>query len=140
MNSIPQQFLISGTLLFLLSLLIGAAIPVLPVPRLGVSVHTTGLQSGLALLAFGLMWPYVALSPGLQRATEVLAVSGLYAIFLSMLLAALWGASRALPIAGTGHQASAFREGIVTALIASGSLAITVAVALILWGLGVSKA
>ena len=43
-------------------------------------------------------------------------------------------------IAGTGHKASAFRERIVTALIASGSLAITVAVALILWGLGVSKA
>ena len=41
--------------------------------------------------------------------------------------------------AGTGHQASAFREGIVTALIAGGSLAITVAVALILWGLCVSK-
>jgi len=139
MNAIPQQFLISGTLLFLLSLLVGIVIPVLSVPRLGVSVHTTGLQSGLALWAFGLMWPYVALSPGMQRATQVLAVSGLYAIFLSMLLAALWGASRSLPIAGTGHRASPFREGIVTVLIASGSLAITVATALVLWGLCISK-
>ena len=30
---------------------------------------------------------------------------GLYAIFASLLLAAVWGASQATPIAGAGHQA-----------------------------------
>jgi hydroxylaminobenzene mutase len=140
MNSIPQPLLIWGTIMFLLSLLIGIAIPALPNPRMGVSVHTTGLQSGLALWALGLMWQYIALPPGVQRATQVLAVSGLYAIFASMLLAALWGASRSLPIAGAGHQASPLRETVVTALIAGGSLAITVAIALVLWGLCAYKA
>ena len=139
MNSIPQQLLIWGTVLFLLSLLIGIAIPALPNPRMGVSAHTTGLQSGLALWALGLMWQYVALPAGAQRAAQVLAVSGLYAIFASMLLAALWGASRSLPIAGTGHQASPLRETVVTVLIAGGSLAITVAVAIVLWGLCAMK-
>jgi hydroxylaminobenzene mutase len=140
MNSIPLQLLISGTVMFLLSLLIGAAIPALPVPRMGVSVHTTGLQSGLTLWALGLMWQYIALPVGAQRATQVLAVSGLYAIFFSMLLAALWGASRSLPIAGAGHQASPQREAVVMTLMAGGSFAITIAVAFVLWGLCASKA
>lgn len=139
MNPIPQQFLISGTVLFLLSLLVGFAVPVLANPRMGVSVHVAGMQSGMALWAFGLMWHYVALPEGLQRAAQILAVVGLYAIFASILLAALWGASRSLPIAGAGHSASASREFVVTGLIASGSVAITIATIMVLWGLCASK-
>lgn len=140
MNAIPQQLLIWGTVMFLLGLLVGAAIPALPNPRMGVSVHTTGLQSGLALWALGLMWQHIALPSGLLSTTAVLAVVGLYAIFISMLLAALWGASRSLPLAGAGYHASPLRETVVTVLIAGGSLAITVAIGLVLWGLCVSRA
>jgi (hydroxyamino)benzene mutase len=81
MNPIPQQLLISGTVLFLLGLLIGFALQALPNPRTGVTLHATGLQSGMALWALGL-----------------------YAIFASLLLAAVWGTSRATPIAGAGQQ------------------------------------
>jgi hydroxylaminobenzene mutase len=62
-------------------------------------------------------------------------VVGLYAIFTSLFLAALWGTSRATPIAGAGHQASPMRETVVTVLLAGGSLASVVAVVLVLWGL-----
>jgi hydroxylaminobenzene mutase len=135
MNPIPQQLLISGTVLFLLGLLIGFALQALPNPRMGVTLHATGLQSGMALWALGLMWQRVALSAGAQRATQVLAVAGLYSIFASLLFAAIWGTSRATPIAGAGHEASSAREAIVTALLMGGSLAIVAAVALVLWGL-----
>jgi hydroxylaminobenzene mutase len=135
MNPIPQQLLISGTVLFLLSLLIGFAVPVLRNPRMGVSVHVAGIESGLTLWALGLMWPRLTLPEGVQLATQVLAVLGLYAVFASLLLAALWGTSRATPIAGAGHQASRPREVAVTTLLASGSLASVIAVALVLWGL-----
>ena len=67
MNQIPQQLLICGTVLFLLSLLIGFAVPALPNPRMGVEVHVTGLQSGMALWALGLMWQRLAL-PGWRAA------------------------------------------------------------------------
>jgi (hydroxyamino)benzene mutase len=46
MNPIPQQFLISGTVLFLLGLLIGFAIPALRNPRMGMSVHVARKSSG----------------------------------------------------------------------------------------------
>jgi hydroxylaminobenzene mutase len=135
MNPIPQQFLISGSVLFLLSLLSGFAMPFLANPRMGVSAHVAGLESGMALWALGLMWQRVALPAGAQRTAQVVAVAGLYAIFISLFLAALWGTSRATPIAGAGHQASVMRETMVTVLLTGGSLASVVAVSLVLWGL-----
>jgi hydroxylaminobenzene mutase len=89
MNPIPQQLLIRGTVLFLLSLLIGFAIPVFANPRMGVQMHVTGLQSGMALLALGLMWRRVALPAGVERPAQILAVAGLHAIFINLLLAAI---------------------------------------------------
>ncbi|MEA3181469.1 MAG: (hydroxyamino)benzene mutase [Gammaproteobacteria bacterium] len=60
--------------------------------------------------------------------------------FTPSLPAAVWGTSRATPIAGAGHQASSLRETAVTVLLGGGSLAIVVAMALVLWGLCVWKA
>jgi hydroxylaminobenzene mutase len=135
MSPIPQQFLIGGTGLALLSLLIGFAIPALANPRMGVAAHVAGLQSGMVLWALGLMWSRVALPAGAERATQILAVLGLYAVFGSLGLAALWGTSRATPIAGAGHRASPVREAVVRMVLAGGSLASLAAMALVLWGL-----
>lgn len=139
MNPIPQQLLIAGTVLFLLSLLVAFVIPIVANPRMGVAAHVAGLQSGMALWAMGLMWQYLVLSQAAQRTAQITATAGLYAIFASILLAAVWGASRALPIAGAGHQAGRLRELAVTMLIAGGSVAITVAVVIVLWGLCAPK-
>jgi hydroxylaminobenzene mutase len=127
--------LIAGTVLFLLSLAMGFAIPALANPRMGVSVHIAGIEAGITLWALGLMWHRMALPTGMERPTELLAVLGLYAVFVSLLLAACWGTSRSTPIAGAGHQADVVREAIVAVLLASGSLASLVAAALVLWGL-----
>ena len=135
MNPIPQQFLICGTVLFLLSLLIGFSMPILANPRMGVSAHVAGLEGGIALWVLGLMWHRVALPGGAERSAQILAVAGMYAIFISLFLAALWGTSRATPIAGAGHQANPLRESAVTVILTSGSVASVVAVALVLWGL-----
>jgi (hydroxyamino)benzene mutase len=140
MNAIPQQLLISGTVLFLLSLLIGFAVPALANPRMGMSVHVAGIQSGMTLWALGLMWQHLVLPAGMQRVAQLLAVLGLYAIFASLLLAALWGTSRATPIAGAGYEASFSRETAVTVLLGSGSLAIMVAAGIVLWGLLAARA
>ena len=140
MNAIPQQLLISGTVLFLVGLLIGFAVPALPNPRMGMSVHVAGIQSGMALWALGLMWQHLVLPAGTQRLAQLLAVLALYAIVASLLLAALWGTSRATPIAGAGYEASFSRETAVTVLLGSGSVAIMVAAAIVLWGLLAARA
>ena len=135
MNPIPQQLLIYGTVLFLVSLLIGFAMPVLANPRMGVSAHVAGLQSGMILWVMGLMWQRLDLPASAERLLEILAVAGLYAIFVSLFLAALWGTSRSTPIAGAGHQASRLREILVTVVLTSGSVASAVSATLLLWGL-----
>ena len=78
MNSIVQQLLVWGAVLFMLGLLIGFAIPVLRNPRMGVSVHLTGVQGAMMLWILGLLWPRLGLSAGVQAATAVLAVLGIY--------------------------------------------------------------
>ena len=59
----------------------------------------------------------------------------MYAIWLALLLAAIWGSRRSTPIAGAGFEASKGQEQIVQILLVSGSLAIIVASSALLWGL-----
>jgi (hydroxyamino)benzene mutase len=87
MNSISQQLLISGTVLFLLSLLGGFAIPILANPRMNVSAHVAGIESGLALWGLGLMCHHLALPAGAERTEQIVAVGGLYTTFISLFLA-----------------------------------------------------
>ena len=135
MSPMSQPLLIAGTVLFLLSLAAGFAVPVMVNPRMGVSAHVAGLQGGIILWVLGLMWQRVALPVGATRVAQMLAAGGLYAVFVSLLLAALWGTSRATTVAGAGHQASAAHEMVVTVLLAGGSFASLAAGGLVLWGL-----
>ncbi|HSZ49982.1 MAG TPA: hypothetical protein VK801_00305 [Caulobacteraceae bacterium] len=124
----------TGVLLFLLGLLTGFAIPALRSPRLGLSSHLTAVQSGAFLVAVGLLWPHLGLWPAWKGAiAEGLWIS-LYAIWLSLLLAAVFGAGRGLPIAGQGITTTVGKQYLVTGLMAAGSLALTVTVAAMLLG------
>jgi hydroxylaminobenzene mutase len=135
MKTMSQQLLIHGTVIFLISLVMGFTIPALSNARMGVSAHVAGIQSGIMLWAFGAMWVRVALPDAAKAATQVLALVGAYGVFLALLLAAIWGTSKATPIAGAGHSATQVREMTVTIILTTGSLAATAATALLLWGL-----
>lgn len=50
----------------------------MPNSRMGMAAHVTGLQSGVMLWVMGLLWDRLALPDGAQRATQILAVVGLY--------------------------------------------------------------
>ena len=131
----PQTLCFAGVALFLLGLLNGLAIPRLRSPRLGLSAHLTGVQSGTFLVAVGLMWPRLVLArPWIDVFAYGLWLS-LYAVWLSLLLAGIFGAGRGLPIAGQGMTTTAGRQGVVSVLLIGGSLACLVAVAalLVLW-------
>jgi hydroxylaminobenzene mutase len=110
--------LILGTVLFLLGLLTGLALPVFRNKRMGLSAHLVGVQHGMVLWALGLIVPKLApATPALHATMLWSLVLGLYGLWLAMLLAAIWGASQALPMAGAGHSASRGREGIVAGLV-----------------------
>src|SRR5262245_50315050 len=117
--------LIGGTSLFVLGLLNGYVIQLMAIPRIGLSAHLAGVQNALVLWAFGLMWPHVGLHGQREKFTVWLAIYGMYAIWLGLFLAAAWGASRAMPIAGAGsHSLSSNGQELVSGFLAvSGSVA-----------------
>jgi len=122
----------SGVLLFLLGLLTGFGIPRCRSPRLGLSAHLTGVQSGTFLLALGLVWPRLSMSPTWSAILANGTWASLYMVWLSLLLAAIFGAGRGLPIAGGGITTTPARQAVVTVLLVVGSLGIAVAVAALL--------
>lgn len=130
-----HYLLVNGMLLFILGLLNGLVIPFFKNKRMGLSAHLAGVQSSMVLLLFGFLWAHLALSETLLTASYWLSLYSMYAIWLALLLVAMWGSSRSTPIAGAGFQASKSQELIVQLLLVSGSLAIVAASVAVLRGL-----
>ncbi len=135
MQNIPSVLSFAGLLLFFIGLLVGFVIPACRSPRIGLSAHLTGVQSGTFLIAAGLLWPRLALTPAVSAVIGHALWGSLYALFASLLLGALFGAGRGLPIAGGGVTTTRGRQLTVSVLLIGGSLAATAAVAalLIFW-------
>ena len=136
-NAHANALLITGTLLFLIGLLNGYVVQLLSIPRIGLSAHLTGVQNALVLWAFGLMWARIDLRGRRETLAAWSAIYGMYAIWLGLFLAAAWGASRSMPIAGAGVDPLSSRGQDLTLafFVVSGSVAITVATLLVLSGL-----
>lgn len=134
MQSLSSTLCFAGVLLFLLGLLTGFAVPRFRSSRIGLSAHLTGLQSGTFLIALGLMWPKIALWPSTTNLIGHSIWISLYMIYGSLVLAAAFGAGRELPIAGGGITTTRGKQTAVTALMATGSLAVLAAITALLIG------
>ena len=124
-----------GMALFILGLLTGAAIPLLTNSRMGLSAHLAGVQNGIVVLVFGVLWPHLQLTAGQESIARWSGLIGMYGVWAALLVAALLGTSRSTPIAGAGYRGTPTQEVGVTAVIAVSSLAIFVASGLVLYGL-----
>ena len=111
-----------GTLLFTLGLLTGFGIPSFTSPRIGLSAHLAAIESGLGLVAFGLLLPHLAISAGWARGIGHALWISLYILWAGLLFAAAYGTGKALPIAGAGLAATEWQENTARVLIAIGSL------------------
>jgi len=127
--------LVSGMLIFILGLINGVVIPRFKNKRMGLSSHLVGVQHGLVFLAFGLMWPRLELSAWLMTGAFWFTIYGLYAIWIALLLAGVWGTSKDTPIAGDGYQGSDGQEMIAGLLLKSGSVAILIGSIIVFLGL-----
>jgi len=130
-RSMDSLLCLAGVLLFLLGLLTGFAIPAVRTPRIGLSAHLTGVQSGTFLIAMGLLWPHLDLGGWSDMVGYALWLS-LYALWLSLVLAAIFGAGYGLPIAGQGITTTRGRQAVVSILLIGGSIVSAVAVAAII--------
>ncbi len=128
-----------GMGLFLLGLLTGFTLPALANPRMGLASHLEGILNGVFLLILGVLWPRLALSRWQARFTFGLVIYGTFANWSATLLAAIWGAGSAMPIAAAGNQGLPWQEGVLNLLLYSLSFAMVAVSGLVLWGLRGSR-
>lgn len=124
-----------GALLLVLGLVSGALVSTFTNSRMGLSAHLAGVQNGMLLLIFGLVWQRLRLSHRASRVAELPCRFSMYAIWAALALAAVFGTSRVTPIAGAGFEGTLWQEGLVAVLLYSGSAAILVGAGLVFWGL-----
>jgi len=124
-----------GMVLFLLGLLMGTVVQSVANPRLGLSAHTGTLLNGVFLVALAAVWRWQRLGPGTMRLTYWLAVAGSYASCVALFVAGVLGTSASTPLHGAGHTGTPLQEGVVTAGLSLGGVAVLAAAALIVVGL-----
>ena len=135
-SELSRKLIRYGVGLFLLGLLTGFAIPAMQNPRMGLSSHLEGVQNGMLLMLFGIIWPQLRLSnPALQWGYG-LALFGTYTNWATTLLAGIWGAGAAMmPLAGNNLFGTALQEGLIKFGLGSLSLTMLIVCVLLLWGL-----
>ena len=103
MEAISSTLSFMGALLFLLGLLTGFGIPAFRSPRIGLSAHLDAIESGLGLIAFGLLFLHLRISIGwaslIAHTTVDFACTYCGSAWWS---ARLTGRAKSLPIAGAG--------------------------------------
>ena len=114
----------AGFALFTLALLTGFAVPAFLNHRMAVAAHLTGVVNALLLIALGLAWGLLAMSPVQARLTRNVFLFGTYANWATSCLAAAWGTSRLTPLSGAGYSAAPWKESVVQVLQVSLALAI----------------
>jgi (hydroxyamino)benzene mutase len=129
-----------GIIFFLFTSFEGFAVPHLPVPRLGLSVHTLSAFSGVFLLTLGLMWPRLNLSPTTSWTAFGLTIYSDVATVVAYLLAAVWGAGNSvMPLAAGAAHGAPFQEAAIHVVLYSAAPTGIVGFVLILWGLRIAR-
>ena len=132
------QIIFLGVLLFVIGLFQGLLIPKFKNPRMALSAHLTAVQAGTAIMVFGVIWSFINLSPLLQLIAKISFIGGNYLIWFGIILAAITGASNALPIAGKGYLGSQRSELTVTVIAITGIALSLLSGVLFLVGIGLA--
>ena len=88
MEATERRLCFAGVLMFVLALLLGFAIGVMPRPDAGRGVHVAGLEIGTFLIATGLLWPKLSFTRW-SNAVATLLVASLYLLVVGLCWAAV---------------------------------------------------
>lgn len=122
-----------GLALFLLGLTIGLFVQNMTNPRMALSAHLEGLMNGMFLMLLGLIWQRLVLSAKLIKLTFLLAIYGTFANLLAVIIAAITGFGKMMPIAG-GKEGTGVAEGLISFLLVSLALCMLAVCILVMTG------
>jgi len=129
-----DKLLFLGILLFFFGLVVGFFIPVMANPRMGLSTHLEGVMNGIFLVVLGLIWNRLKLNNKWLRINFWLATYGAFANFLAVLIAAITGSGKMMPLAG-GKEGTPVQEIIISFFLISVSLVMLAVCLIVLKGL-----
>lgn len=138
-NSYAEKYsrviVIAGVLLFLVSLINGFLIHLLPLQRLALSAHFLGLIASSLLIGLGSFWPRLHLSQRLSRLGAIFITYGFWAGWAVYFSAAALGAGGMFPILAGGNRASPMIELSISLGMLTVALALFSSMVIILNGL-----
>ncbi|MGH2642839.1 MAG: hypothetical protein ACRDE2_02730 [Chitinophagaceae bacterium] len=122
-----------GLFLLFLGLFIGLFIHNFANPRMGLSAHLEGVMNGMFLIIMGLLWKRLMLSKGWLSFAYWLALYGTFSNFIAVLISAISGSGKMMPIAG-GQEGAPAIENLISFLLISLALSMLTVCILALWG------
>ena len=129
------RFLVAlGATLFFLGLISGLLVPAMTNPRMALAGHLEGVMNGTFLIAVGAVWSRLSLPGRLMPWASGLLIYGTYANWFFISLAAIFGTSKATPLAGAGYAGLAWQENLVSLGLVTVALAMLVGCGLLVWG------
>ncbi len=132
MEAISSILSFMGALLFMLGLLTGFGIPKFRSPRIGVSAHLDAIESGLGLIAFALLLLHLRISIGWASLIGHTMWISLYLLWIGLLVGAVFGTGKSIPIAGAGLVAKPWQENAAVTLMSVGSIGAVLAIGALL--------
>jgi len=125
-----------GVSLFVFAAVEGFIIPIVPAPRLGLSVHTLSALQGLMLLGFGLLWPKLNLTAAKSRIAFWTYLYSSFATLIPYVMGALWGAGNStIPLAAGPAHGTPLQETLIKVVLYSAAAPFFVSMSLVFWGL-----
>lgn len=128
-----DKLIFLGLILFLLGLAVGLFVQNTANPRMALSAHLQGVMNGMFLVVLGLIWKRLILALTLLKATFWLVVYGTFANLVAVIIAAVTGFGKMMPIAG-GQEGMGVMEGLISFLLISLSLCMIAACIIVLIG------
>ena len=130
-----RALMFAGFLLFLVGLVTGLFLPLLPHPRLGQGAHITAVMNGMFLVLLGLVWDRLRLAAGAASWVSGLVLYGTWANWGFSLLASILGTGKLTPLASGGQVGEPWKEALVGTGQVTLALAMLTALAMIVWSL-----
>lgn len=128
-----EKLIFLGLILFLIGLFVGLIVQNLPNPRMALSAHLEGVMNGMFLVILGLIWMRLVLSETILKITFWLTVYGTFANLIAVIIAAVTGFGKMMPIAG-GQEGTTLIEGLISFLLISLALCMLAVCIIVLIG------
>ena len=133
MNKQGEKLIFLGLLLFLLGLAVGLFVHYAANPRMALSAHLEGLMNGMFLMILGLIWKRLLLSKAVLNVAFYLLIYGTFANLTAVIIAAVTGFGKMMPIAG-GQEGTAAMESLIAFLLISLALCMLAVCVIVLIG------